>query len=41
MDLETFITTVFCLTDDFVRMQPQKLRQRRRPAPTLAAGAGR
>lgn len=39
MDLETFITTVFCLTDDFirdfVRQQPQKLRQRG-PAPTLA-----
>src|SRR5438067_1935255 len=35
MDLETFITAVFCLTDDFVRQQPQKLRQRG-PAPTLA-----
>ncbi len=35
MDLETFITTVFCLTDDLVRAQPQKLRQRG-PAPTVA-----
>jgi hypothetical protein len=39
MDLETFITAVFCLADDFVadftRTQPQKLRQRG-PAPTLA-----
>lgn len=39
MDLETFITTIFCLTDDFVtafvRQQPQKLRQRG-PAPALA-----
>lgn len=35
MDLETFITAVFCLTDDFVRAQPQKLRQRG-PAPVLA-----
>lgn len=35
MDLETFITTVFCLTDDFVRAQPQTLRQRG-PAPRLA-----
>jgi hypothetical protein len=35
MDLETFITAVFCLTDDFLRTQPQKLRQRG-PAPTLA-----
>lgn len=35
MDLETFITTVFCLTDDYTRVQPQKLRPRG-PAPTLA-----
>lgn len=35
MNLETFITTMFCLTDDFIRQQPQKLRQRG-PAPTLA-----
>jgi hypothetical protein len=35
MDLEPFITAVFCLTDDFLRAQPQKLRQRG-PAPTLA-----
>jgi hypothetical protein len=35
MDLETFITAVFCLTDDFLRSQPQKLRQRG-PAPRLA-----
>ena len=35
MDLETFITAVFCLTDDVLRAQPQKLRQRG-PAPRLA-----
>src|SRR3712207_2788814 len=37
MDLETFIVTVFCLTDDFVRAccRRQRLRQRG-PAPVLA-----
>ena len=41
MDLETFITAVFCLTDDFLaaftQARPQKLRQRG-PRPTLADG---
>ena len=36
MDLETFIITVFCLTDDFVcETFPHRLRQRG-PAPVLA-----
>lgn len=35
MDLDTFITTVYCLIDDCLHAQPQKLRQRG-PAPQLA-----
>ncbi len=35
MDLETFLTAVYCLIDDGLRTQPQKLRQRG-PAPRLA-----
>ena len=37
MDLETFIITVFCLVDDFVRGLCRGCRLRRRgPAPVLA-----
>jgi hypothetical protein len=35
MDLETFLTAVYCLIDDGLHTQPQKLRQRG-PAPRLA-----